>query len=100
MHTLVLNYCLLLSLFLADMMLFVSTIDLLHLFSDCMVARPTSCNGGLSSDSLLLSSWGLPTAVLERYKECGITCMFEWQAECLCMGKVLGMLNAKEIYTF
>ena len=52
----------------------------------------TDSHSGLSADNLLLSSWGLPSVVLDRYKQCGITCMFEWQAQCLCMGKVLGVL--------
>ena len=26
-----------------------------------------------------LSNWGLPSSILERYKEKGITTMFEWQ---------------------
>ncbi|XP_048838928.1 DNA polymerase theta [Brienomyrus brachyistius] len=41
------------------------------------------------SDKLLLSSWGLPKPVLERYQCLGVTKMFEWQAECLTLGKVL-----------
>ena len=41
-------------------------------------------------DRLLLSSWGLPDAVLKRYHDVGITKMFEWQAECLLTGNVLG----------
>ncbi|XP_041351343.1 DNA polymerase theta-like [Gigantopelta aegis] len=47
---------------------------------------------GESSDSsrLLLSSWGLPEPVLKQYNSMGITQMFEWQAECLCIGNVLG----------
>ena len=41
-------------------------------------------------DRLALSSWGLPEVVLQRYQENKITRMFEWQAECLCTGNVLG----------
>jgi hypothetical protein len=41
-------------------------------------------------DRLKLSCWGLPSAVLQRYEERGVTSLFEWQAECLCSGKVLG----------
>ncbi|XP_061105385.1 LOW QUALITY PROTEIN: DNA polymerase theta [Conger conger] len=41
------------------------------------------------SDKLLLSNWGLPKAVLERYQSLGVVQMFEWQAECLTLGKVL-----------
>ena len=41
------------------------------------------------SDKLLLSNWGLPKAVLERYQSLGVLQMFEWQAECLTLGKVL-----------
>ena len=39
---------------------------------------------------LALSSWGLPDVILQRYHERNITTMFEWQAECLCTGNVLG----------
>lgn len=41
------------------------------------------------SDKLLLSSWGLPKPVLEKYQSLGVQKMFEWQAECLTLGKVL-----------
>ncbi|XP_060792093.1 DNA polymerase theta isoform X2 [Neoarius graeffei] len=41
------------------------------------------------SDKLLLSSWGLPKPVLEKYQSMGVKQMFEWQAECLTLGKVL-----------
>ncbi|KAI1903803.1 hypothetical protein AGOR_G00030970 [Albula goreensis] len=41
------------------------------------------------SDKLLLSSWGLPKPILDRYRSLGVTRMFEWQAECLTLGKVL-----------
>ncbi|KAL7853880.1 hypothetical protein AOLI_G00207240 [Acnodon oligacanthus] len=41
------------------------------------------------SDKLLLSSWGLPKPVLEKYQSLGVKQMFEWQAECLILGKVL-----------
>ncbi|XP_009293682.1 DNA polymerase theta [Danio rerio] len=40
-------------------------------------------------DKLLLSSWGLPKPVLEKYQSLGVHRMFEWQAECLTLGKVL-----------
>ncbi|XP_074070716.1 DNA polymerase theta isoform X2 [Macrotis lagotis] len=40
-------------------------------------------------DKLLLASWGLPKAVLEKYKSFGVVQMFEWQAECLLLGQVL-----------
>lgn len=40
-------------------------------------------------EKLLLSSWGLPKAVLERYHKHRVTHMFEWQAQCLCVGQVL-----------
>ncbi|XP_073680299.1 DNA polymerase theta [Garra rufa] len=40
-------------------------------------------------DKLLLSSWGLPKPVLEKYQSLGVQRMFEWQAECLTLGKVL-----------
>ncbi|KAJ8342804.1 hypothetical protein SKAU_G00327320 [Synaphobranchus kaupii] len=41
------------------------------------------------SDKLLLSNWGLPKPVLERYHSLGVVQMFQWQAECLTLGKVL-----------
>ncbi|KAL7844280.1 hypothetical protein SRHO_G00228190 [Serrasalmus rhombeus] len=41
------------------------------------------------SDQLLLASWGLPKPVLEKYQSLGVKKMFEWQAECLILGKVL-----------
>ncbi|KAL4608972.1 DNA polymerase theta-like, partial [Arapaima gigas] len=40
-------------------------------------------------DKLLLASWGLPKPVLEKYQSLGVVRMFEWQAECLTLGKVL-----------
>ncbi|XP_068883861.1 DNA polymerase theta [Aphelocoma coerulescens] len=41
------------------------------------------------ADKLLLASWGLPEAVLEKYHSLGVVQMFEWQAECLMLGQVL-----------
>uniref|UniRef100_A0A663FJD2 DEAD/DEAH-box helicase domain-containing protein n=1 Tax=Aquila chrysaetos chrysaetos TaxID=223781 RepID=A0A663FJD2_AQUCH len=41
------------------------------------------------ADKLLLASWGLPKAVLEKYRSLGVVQMFEWQAECLMLGQVL-----------
>ncbi|NXW83630.1 DPOLQ polymerase, partial [Alopecoenas beccarii] len=41
------------------------------------------------ADKLLLASWGLPKAVLEKYHSLGVVQMFEWQAECLMLGRVL-----------
>ncbi|XP_070182713.1 helicase POLQ-like [Littorina saxatilis] len=41
------------------------------------------------TESLSLSSWGLPGPVLEAYHSQGITAMFPWQAQCLTTGKVL-----------
>ncbi|RLV99016.1 hypothetical protein DV515_00010215 [Chloebia gouldiae] len=41
------------------------------------------------ADKLLLASWGLPKAVLEKYHGLGVVQMFEWQAECLMLGQVL-----------
>ncbi|XP_074663190.1 DNA polymerase theta-like [Tubulanus polymorphus] len=40
-------------------------------------------------DRKLLSSWGLPEPVLKKYTAKGITCMFDWQAECLSINRVL-----------
>ncbi|XP_062587570.1 uncharacterized protein LOC134249209, partial [Saccostrea cucullata] len=44
----------------------------------------------LTEDKLLLSNWGLPDPVLKQYTDKGITSMFSWQAECLCLPGVLG----------
>lgn len=41
-------------------------------------------------DKLLLKNWGLPEPVMKQYSDKGITSMFEWQAECLCLPGVLG----------
>uniref|UniRef100_UPI003AAA2B9C DNA polymerase theta n=1 Tax=Centroberyx gerrardi TaxID=166262 RepID=UPI003AAA2B9C len=41
------------------------------------------------AEKLLLSSWGLPKPVLERYQKHGVSHMFEWQAQCLTVGQVL-----------
>ncbi|KAM6096032.1 DNA polymerase theta [Chlamydotis macqueenii] len=41
------------------------------------------------ADKLLLASWGLPKAVLEKYNSLGVVQMFGWQAECLMLGQVL-----------
>uniref|UniRef100_A0A673KC66 DNA polymerase theta n=1 Tax=Sinocyclocheilus rhinocerous TaxID=307959 RepID=A0A673KC66_9TELE len=48
------------------------------------MARPAD-----QSDKLLLSNWGLPKPALEKYQSLGVQRMFEWQAECLTLGKVL-----------
>ncbi|CAN2387729.1 DNA polymerase A domain, partial [Pristimantis euphronides] len=45
------------------------------------------------ADKLLLESWGLPRAVLDKYSSLGVVQMFEWQAECLMQGQVLGGKN-------
>ncbi|XP_053712085.1 DNA polymerase theta-like isoform X2 [Synchiropus splendidus] len=41
------------------------------------------------TDKLLLSNWGLPSPVFECYRKHKVTHMFEWQAQCLAVGKVL-----------
>ncbi|XP_054244104.1 DNA polymerase theta [Indicator indicator] len=41
------------------------------------------------ADKLLLASWSLPKAVLDKYHSLGVVQMFEWQAECLMLGQVL-----------
>jgi len=41
-------------------------------------------------DELALSSWGLPSVVVQRYERRGVSHMFPWQAECLTLGNVLG----------
>ncbi|XP_032417968.1 DNA polymerase theta [Xiphophorus hellerii] len=47
------------------------------------------CAPEQQAEKLLLSSWGLPKPVLERYQKHGVTQMFEWQAQCLTVGQVL-----------
>uniref|UniRef100_A0A3B5B572 DNA polymerase theta n=1 Tax=Stegastes partitus TaxID=144197 RepID=A0A3B5B572_9TELE len=47
------------------------------------------CAPAEQAEKLLLSSWGLPKPVLERYQKHGVTQMFEWQAQCLTVGQVL-----------
>ncbi|MEQ2228411.1 hypothetical protein ILYODFUR_008503 [Ilyodon furcidens] len=47
------------------------------------------CAPEQQAEKLLLSSWGLPKPVLERYQKHGVTQMFEWQAQCLTVGHVL-----------
>jgi len=44
-------------------------------------------------NKLLLSQWGLPKKVLERYLERGISSMFDWQCECLSLPGVLAGTN-------
>ncbi|XP_051870212.1 DNA polymerase theta [Pristis pectinata] len=38
---------------------------------------------------LLLSNWGIPKVVLEKYWSLGVVSIFEWQAECLMQNRVL-----------
>ncbi|XP_057670465.1 DNA polymerase theta isoform X1 [Diorhabda carinulata] len=40
-----------------------------------------------------LASWGLPEAVLEKYKSRNLTTMFQWQVECLSQGNILNGSN-------
>ncbi|XP_078265179.1 DNA polymerase theta-like [Rhinoraja longicauda] len=40
-------------------------------------------------DMLLLSNWGIPRVVLEKYRSLGVVRIFEWQAECLTQHRVL-----------
>uniref|UniRef100_A0A673KMD3 DNA polymerase theta-like n=1 Tax=Sinocyclocheilus rhinocerous TaxID=307959 RepID=A0A673KMD3_9TELE len=56
----------------------------LDLTQSIHMARPAD-----QSDKLLLSNWGLPKPALEKYQSLGVQRMFEWQAECLTLGKVL-----------
>ncbi|XP_034148917.1 DNA polymerase theta [Esox lucius] len=59
-------------------------------FNTTGVGRPVVCvRPEQQSDLLLLSSWGLPGPVLERYRCHGVSSMFPWQAQCLSMGQVL-----------
>uniref|UniRef100_UPI00398EBF00 DNA polymerase theta n=1 Tax=Pristiophorus japonicus TaxID=55135 RepID=UPI00398EBF00 len=48
------------------------------------VAAPTE-----QLEMLLLSNWGLPKSVLEKYRSMGVVSIFEWQAECLTQHRVL-----------
>ncbi|XP_054459580.1 DNA polymerase theta isoform X2 [Anoplopoma fimbria] len=47
------------------------------------------CAPAGQAEKLLLCNWGLPKPVLERYQKHGVTQMFEWQAQCLTVGRVL-----------
>uniref|UniRef100_I3JQT8 DNA polymerase theta n=1 Tax=Oreochromis niloticus TaxID=8128 RepID=I3JQT8_ORENI len=69
-----------------------------HLSRDYILFSPTrlaaamkraKLQRSLQNQSLLLSSWGLPKPVLDRYQKHGVTRMFEWQAQCLAVGQVL-----------
>lgn len=55
----------------------------------CSSAGVTLCSPVHQAEKLLLSSWGLPKPVLERYQKHGVTQMFEWQTQCLTVGQVL-----------
>uniref|UniRef100_A0A7N6BK99 DNA polymerase theta n=1 Tax=Anabas testudineus TaxID=64144 RepID=A0A7N6BK99_ANATE len=55
----------------------------------CQCLRIALCAPTEQTEKLLLSSWGLPKPVLERYQKHGVTQMFEWQAQCLTVGQVL-----------
>uniref|UniRef100_A0AAX7UHT7 DNA polymerase theta n=1 Tax=Astatotilapia calliptera TaxID=8154 RepID=A0AAX7UHT7_ASTCA len=50
---------------------------------------PALCVPPDQAEKLLLSNWGLPKPVLDRYQKHGVTRMFEWQAQCLAVGQVL-----------
>lgn len=55
----------------------------------CSVLGIALCAPAEQTEKLLLSSWGLPKPVLERYQKHGVSQMFEWQAQCLAVGQVL-----------
>uniref|UniRef100_A0A3Q3KVV4 DNA-directed DNA polymerase n=1 Tax=Mastacembelus armatus TaxID=205130 RepID=A0A3Q3KVV4_9TELE len=55
----------------------------------CYTVGAALCAPADQAEKLLLSSWGLPKPVLERYQKHGVTHMFEWQAQCLTVGQVL-----------
>uniref|UniRef100_A0A4W6BP16 DNA polymerase theta n=1 Tax=Lates calcarifer TaxID=8187 RepID=A0A4W6BP16_LATCA len=55
----------------------------------CSIVGIALCAPLEQAEKLLLSSWGLPKPVLERYQKHGVTHMFEWQAQCLAVGQVL-----------
>lgn len=55
----------------------------------CSLVGIALCAPVEQAEKLLLSSWGLPKPVLERYQKHGVTQMFEWQAQCLTVGQVL-----------
>ncbi|XP_034043388.1 DNA polymerase theta isoform X2 [Thalassophryne amazonica] len=63
-------------------------LELSSLLSDTL-PQAALCAPMDQDDKLLLSSWGLPKPVLERYQKHGVTRMFEWQAQCLAVGQVL-----------
>uniref|UniRef100_A0A3Q4HEL7 DEAD/DEAH-box helicase domain-containing protein n=1 Tax=Neolamprologus brichardi TaxID=32507 RepID=A0A3Q4HEL7_NEOBR len=53
------------------------------------LTSPALCGPPDQAEKLLLSNWGLPKPVLDRYQKHGVTRMFEWQAQCLAVGQVL-----------
>lgn len=55
----------------------------------CPTVGPALCVPPDQAEKLLLSNWGLPKPVLDRYQKHGVTRMFEWQAQCLAVGQVL-----------
>ncbi|XP_030584547.1 DNA polymerase theta isoform X2 [Archocentrus centrarchus] len=66
-----------------------SGLELSTLSDTLPLPGPALCAPADQAKKLLLSSWGLPKPVLERYQKHGVTCMFEWQAQCLAVGQVL-----------
>lgn len=75
---------------------------LFTLFNLCISVSMMTChlctgNTSLTVDKRQLSSWGLPEPVLEAYRNQGVLTMFEWQAECLLVGNVLGMCDTSSI---
>ncbi|XP_069744568.1 DNA polymerase theta isoform X2 [Narcine bancroftii] len=49
----------------------------------------TKTDQGEQKEMLLLSNWGIPKEVLEKYRSMGVVSIFEWQAECLMQHHVL-----------
>ncbi|XP_071543746.1 DNA polymerase theta-like [Panulirus ornatus] len=52
-----------------------------------------TCSFLSTQEKMELSSWGLPEVVLQCYIKNGIKTMFQWQAECLSLPKVLDGRN-------
>ena len=55
----------------------------------CTLNLSTATTSDADGEPLLLSSWGIPPAVVQGYAAGGVHRLFPWQAECLMTGQVL-----------
>lgn len=54
--------------------------------SDSQIRSPPAPN---ISNRCQIADWGLPQTIVNWFRKRGVTSLFEWQAECLCRGRVL-----------